>query len=31
LSRLANRIVIYSTHGGYKAPEAIQISLGARR
>lgn len=30
LSRLANRIVIYSTHGGYEAPEAIQISLGAR-
>jgi ATP-binding cassette subfamily C protein CydC len=31
LSRLANRIVIYSTHNGYQAPEAIQISLGARR
>ena len=30
LSRLANRIVIYSTHGGYEAPEAVQISLGAR-
>lgn len=31
LSLLTNRIVIYSTHGGYEAPEAIQISLGARR
>ena len=31
LSRLANRIVIYSTHGGHEAAEAIQISLGGRR
>jgi ABC-type transport system involved in cytochrome bd biosynthesis fused ATPase/permease subunit len=31
LSRLANRIVIYSSHGGYEAPGAIQVSLGARR
>jgi ATP-binding cassette subfamily C protein CydC len=30
LSRLANRIVIYSTHHGCEAPEAVQISLGAR-
>jgi len=30
LSRLANRIVIYSSHG-YAAPGAIQVSLGARR
>jgi ATP-binding cassette subfamily C protein CydC len=31
LSRLANRIVIYSSHGGYAAPGAIQVSLGARQ
>jgi ATP-binding cassette subfamily C protein CydC len=30
LSLLTKRIVIYSTHGGYEAPEAIQISLGTR-
>jgi ABC-type transport system involved in cytochrome bd biosynthesis fused ATPase/permease subunit len=31
LSRLANRIVIYSSHGGYAAPGAVQVSLGARQ
>jgi ATP-binding cassette, subfamily C, bacterial CydC len=30
LSRLANRIVIYSTHDDYEAPKATQISLDAR-
>ncbi|HEY8337000.1 MAG TPA: ATP-binding cassette domain-containing protein [Tardiphaga sp.] len=30
LSLLTKRIVIYSTHGACEAPEAIQISLGAR-
>jgi ABC-type transport system involved in cytochrome bd biosynthesis fused ATPase/permease subunit len=31
LFRLANRIVIYSSHGGYAPPGAIQVSLGARQ
>ncbi|CAN5273788.1 thiol reductant ABC exporter subunit CydC [soil metagenome] len=28
LSRLTNRVVIYSTHGGYEEPDAVRISLG---
>lgn len=31
LSRLENQIVIYSSHGGYGAPGAIHVSLGACR
>jgi ATP-binding cassette, subfamily C, bacterial CydC len=31
LSRLKNRIVIYSSHGGFAVLEAIEVSLGARR
>jgi ATP-binding cassette subfamily C protein CydC len=31
LFRLANRIVIDSSHGGYAPPGAIQVSLGARQ
>jgi ATP-binding cassette subfamily C protein CydC len=31
LSQLANRIVIYSSHAEYAAPEAIKILLGADR
>jgi ATP-binding cassette subfamily C protein CydC len=29
LSRLKNRIVIYSSHGGYEEPEVVKISLRA--